>query len=314
MRPLFLAALLAASTLAGEGWVTHAVALSPDLKTVVRGRMHAERGTSHLRIENAETGAVRVEQSASGPVRAFAFRGDGACFVATNDHGPLRVIDTATGKLVGELAGHRGWVHTIAFAGRHVASAGYSSTLRLWDAERGAELWRKADTRVGALALSPDGTRLATADDVGRVHLWDAATGKQLHKLDTGDNRWGFVVAFSGDGTRVAAGNRRIRVFLVETGKVLATLEVDKKRVTAIAFSGNGSRLATAGADRRVRLWRLADARVERTWTVKQGVGALVFSADGLTLGAATHYGKCHHWDLPTGREVTGLRAGKTKR
>lgn len=135
-----MTALLAASALAQEGWVTHAVALSPDLKTVVRGRMHAERGTSLLRIENAETGAVRLEQGASGPVRAFAFRGDGARFVTTNDHGPLRVVDTASGKVVGELAGHRGWVHTIGFAGRHVASAGYASTLRVWDAERGAEL------------------------------------------------------------------------------------------------------------------------------------------------------------------------------
>jgi len=311
---MLVAALLAASALADEGWVTHAVALSPDLRTVVRGRMHAERGTSRVRIENAETGAVRLELRASGPVRAFAFRGDGARFVATNDHGPLRVIDTATGKLVGELAGHRGWVHTIAFADGHVASAGHDNTLRMWDAERGAELWRNADTRVGALALSPDGTRLATTDDVGRIHLWDAATGKQLRQLDTGDNRWGYVVAFSRDGTRVAAGNRRVRVFLVETGKVLATLEVDKKRVTAIAFSGNGSRLATAGADNSVRLWRLTDATVERTWTVKQGVGALVFSANGRTLGAATHYGKCHYWDLATGREVTDMRASKPKR
>ena len=114
------------------------------------------------------------------------------------------------------------------------------------------------------------------------------------------------MIAFSRDGTRVAAGAGRIRVFKVESGKVLATLDVHKKRrVTAIAFSASGSRLATADADRGVRLWRLADATVERTWTVKQGVGALVFSADGRTLGGATHYGKCHFWDLPTGRETT---------
>ncbi len=31
-------------------------------------------------------------------------------------------------------------------------------------------------------------------------------------------------------------------------------------------------------------------------------------------LGGATHYGKCHYWDLPTGREITGLRASKPKR
>ena len=48
--------LFATSAMADEGWITHAVALSPDCKTAVRGAMHAECGGSRLLIELAATG------------------------------------------------------------------------------------------------------------------------------------------------------------------------------------------------------------------------------------------------------------------
>ncbi|MHC4957817.1 MAG: YCF48-related protein [Planctomycetota bacterium] len=309
MKHLVALVLLAAAALADEGWVTHAIALSPDLKTVVRGRMHAERGTPRLLIENAQTGEIRFELKASGPIRGFAFRGDSARFVATDDHGPLRVIEVATGKTVGKLAGHRGWVRAVAFAGRHVVSAGRDDTLRAWDAERGEELWRKPDTRVAAVALSPDGARLAATDGSGRILLFDVATGKELRTRDTQDSGWMFALAFSRDGKRVAAGKRRIGVFDVESGKQLVALDLEtKQRATALAFSADGSRLATADRERSVRVWRLGDGSVERAWSLKRGVGALVFSGDGRTLGAAKHYGKCHFWDLATGNEKSPQR------
>jgi photosystem II stability/assembly factor-like uncharacterized protein len=297
--------LLASVGLADEGWITHSVALSPDLKTCVRGSMHAERGTGLLRIEDARTGVIRFEQRGFGVIRAFAFSPDGKRFVASSDHGPLKIIDAASGKVVGQVAGHKGWVHTVAMGGRCVASAGADDVLRVWDTDRNAELWRKADVRVGAVALSLDGTRLASTDQFGAAHIWDAATGKELRTLDTGDGRWGFVVAFSRDGKRVAAGNRRVAVFETESGKLLARLDLHAtERATALAFSADGSRLATACRDRSVRVWSLEDGSSERMWTLKGGVGALAFSRDGRTLGAAKHYGKCHFWDMAFGDEI----------
>ena len=59
-RMLWLALLLFWSPV-DEGWVTHAVALSPDLKTVARGRMHAEQGTSRVLIEDAKTGKAHID-------------------------------------------------------------------------------------------------------------------------------------------------------------------------------------------------------------------------------------------------------------
>lgn len=296
-----------------EGWVTHAIALSPDQKTIVRGRMHAELGTSRLRLIDARTNKLRLELKGPGPIRAFAFRPDGKRFVATNDHGPLQVRDTATGKKLVELAGHRGWVYSVAFAGGRVASAARDDTIRVWDAKTGKPLWSEPKARAGAVALSPDGKTLATTDRFGRVLLWDAATGKRGRRLDTGDNRWGFVVAFSRDGKRVVAGSRSVRIFDVESGSIVSTIGVHTKPIRVIAFAAEGAKLVTADVDRVIRVWRIKDATPERTWKVSQSVGALVVSPKGDTLAAATNYGKCHFWNLSTGKTIPEPQAPKPK-
>ena len=301
LRIACVALLLAAAGAADEGWITHDVALSPDLKTFVRGSMHAERGGSRVHVLNAATSRVLVERNGWSVVRAFTFRGDGARFVATNDHGPLRIAETATGKQVGKLAGHNGWVHAVAYAGRFVASAGHDNTLRVWDAERQVQLWSRADTRVGAIALSPDGTRLATTDANGRIQLWETVTGRPGGVLGEGEGRWSFALAFSGDGARVAAGTRRVEVFTVASGKRLASIAVaDERRVSALALSPDGSRIAfAAGA---VTVQQVGAKRAEHEFHVPVYVGALRFAADGNTLAAAAPYGRCRLWDLKTGR------------
>ncbi|MHC4848978.1 MAG: WD40 repeat domain-containing protein [Planctomycetota bacterium] len=295
---LWLALLLFWSPV-DEGWVTHAVALSPDLKTVARGRMHAERGTSRVLIEDAKTGKARIEQKGPGPIRAFAFRGDSARFVASNDHGPLKVINAADGKVVAELKGHRGWVVAVAFSGKRIASAARDETLRFWDAETGKQLWIKKKINVGRVALSPDAKLLATTDQFGKVQLWDAATAKLVRTLDVGDSRWSLVVAFSPDGKRIAAGQRRVRVFEVATGKVLATLEVAKRNVTSIALSEGGQRIATADREHGVRVWNVADQKALHTWTIKFAIGSMAFSKSGTILGGAAYSGDHRSFELP---------------
>ncbi len=298
---LWLALLLFGSPV-DEGWVTHAVAISPDLTTVARGRMHAERGTSRVLIEDAKTGKARIEQKGPGPIRAFAFRGDSARFVASNDHGPLKVIDAADGKVVAELKGHRSWVGAVSFSGKRIASAGRDETLRFWDAESGKQLWIKTKINIGRVALSPDAKLLATTDQFGKVSLWDVETVKVVRTLDIGDSRWSLALAFSPDGKRIAAGQRRIRVFEVATGKVLATLEVAKRNVTSIALSADGQRIATADREHGVRVWNVANKKALHTWTIKFAIGSMAFSKKGRILGGAAYSGDHRTFELPAAK------------
>lgn len=61
-------------------------------------------------------------------------------------------------------------------------------------------------TRIGATAVSPDGTRLLTGGRSGRIQLWDRQSGAAIRSWD--EPRAVTRLAFSPDGHRVAVGTR----------------------------------------------------------------------------------------------------------
>jgi dipeptidyl aminopeptidase/acylaminoacyl peptidase len=205
-----------------------------------------------------------------GGVRGLAYRPDGRQIASASDDGTVRLWDPETGREIRSLRGHPGGAFAVAFRpdGRQLASIGWDSTVRLWDPETGAELrvlrgivqlttYQSHRYEFGnAVAFSPDGRRIASASDDGRVVVWDTETGAQVLTL-SGYNAQVNGVAFDPRGLRIASASidGTIRLWDAVTGEEVFTLRGHGGSVLGVSFSPDGTQIATASVDMTIKIW-----------------------------------------------------------
>ena len=161
---------------------------------------------------------------------------------------------------------------------------------------------------VRAMAISPDGRRIATNDSVDGVALWSApssAAAERLHR--TGAEMTS--LAFSPDGrllavAAVAPSGPMATIWSVELKTRLAILFGHGGKVNRIVFSPDGTWLATGGEDRTVRIWSVSGRPLATLTGHRIGVTAIAVSPDGAVLASAAgtplHRGELKIWDVKT--------------
>jgi WD40 repeat protein len=120
------------------------------------------------------------------------------------------------------------------------------------------------------------------------------------------------AAAFSGDVTRLAAGDGSGRVRLFETaGRLLREWPADRIEATALAWSSDNRLVAVGLADGSVKLWDATDGTSLHRWPAfPVEVGSILFDPDGHWVLAGTRMNPMTIWDVVTGRQVlTGSRA-----
>ncbi|MGW4907881.1 hypothetical protein [Streptomyces sp. NPDC004270] len=230
------------------------LALSPD------GTQFATIGPdsgTHTWIIDVATGARRrIRYSGE---HGLAFSPD-STRLATSSGFYTRVWNPADGTepLVLNPAGAH---HRLAFhpGGTRLATASslfasQENRIQVWDLETEVALLHipgPADGETTDITYSPDGTILAAASSE-RVHVYDAATGEELHRLDRGAHR----LAFHPDGTHLAVARDVVVLWNLAAGDQAPAL-AEEANPTGIAFSPDGALLAVTTAARTLHLIHL---------------------------------------------------------
>lgn len=250
-------------------------------------------------------------------ISAVAFLAGGKTLVSVGSStltlGPrdrtVRVWDVASGRELRRFAEGNRWHAAVASLpdGSAIVTdggAGYQDA-ELRDITTGA-LTRRYVGHTGAvhgLAISANGTRLATCANDGTARLWDVSSGDELRRFACVE-QWVRSVALSPDAKLIAAGTMSgpVRLWDASTGELKQAIPESESENGVLAFSPDGKLLA-AGGYPDIRVWEVPAGVKRHQLHVGTATDALTFSPDGGRLAAACGE-SVWLWDVQSGHRL----------
>lgn len=247
----------------------------------------------------------------------------GGGWPSNKDEGGVQVWDVATLEMIktldsGEMVRDVAFIPDSSILATASGGAGFvcaPGSIKLWDVTNGelvseialegkeppgAWWWNadiaSSDTVVG-VSISKDGSLMAGINCSGNAGIWKVDDQTRLTTL-AGADGWGYAVAFSPDGKRLAtAGSSNyndndcnLRLWDVSTGELLFTLDNCMEWADTLSFSPDGRLLATGA-----QLWDVE--RGESLVKLDKYIIADAFSPDGTLLATGQNW--VYLWAVP---------------
>lgn len=276
----------------------------------------AVAGQKQVVLYHGESGnLLGILPFAEGIPHVLSFSRSGSLLLAGGGHavrlGRVAVYDVKTGERAFEVGEE---LDTILGADIHpahtqIALGGPPKTVRVFNTADGSLLreYRKHTDWIYAVAYSPDGILLATADRAGGLLVWEAESGAEYlnllgHKAAVTDVAWrtdsNVLASASEDGT--------VKLWAMETGKELRSIRAHPTGVTAVDFAHDG-RLATCGRDKTVKVWDAAGKQIKSLGPMADIPLKVAFAHDGKRVVAGDFRGEVLVWQVDDGKQVASL-------
>jgi WD40 repeat protein len=238
------------------------VAFHPD------GRRLASGGTDKgVVIWDVDTGKeFRALTGSAGSIASVAFSPDGKQLAVGGGDPLIRVWDWNAGREIAQYRGRANGVNAVIFSRdqRLLAAAGSDGAVTVWETSADPRAPEKV-AGSGCLAFGPDGKTTAFGRS-GTVTLrTGSADQADLTFRAHGKNVNGVVFSPDGRLLATASDDKSVKVWRVNDGRELRTLNGHTGTVTAVVFGPGGRWLASASEDKTVRLWDVTSGRLLHT-------------------------------------------------
>jgi len=295
--------------LKGHDGLIHSVAFSNDGKFLATASVD---GT--VKIWDFPAGKERqvLKGSTPGsPINCVAFNKDGTIVATGSLDEAIRFWNPKDGKTVKEFKNaHKGGVQSVVFSpdGSLLASGGGDNAVKLWDVKEAKELKNLGahKSTVYNVAFNADGTELASCGNDGVIKIWDVKGQKEIKSMMVDLPKRVIPKEEKKDDKKKDEKDKKDKKD-AKKKKEIKKEEPKELRDAfhAVAFTPDGTQVMSAGADKFLRYWSLADGKeTKKIGPTKDWIFGLAVSRDGKNVATAGYGGSLHVYDIASGKEV----------
>ncbi len=226
-----------------------------------------------------------------------------------NPDDTFRLDNLAYLKLIGQLG--KGKINQVAWAPTSTGAANLIAATTggffFLDPFTGSEansIFLK--TSINSMAISPDGSRIATSGMDNSLTVWKYGTSEVLVSIDTGGNRINSL-SFSPDGSQIFGGglNGNIYIWNTADGSLQRQLEGDGNIIRSLQVSPDGQLVIAGSEGKTLSMWMVTSGLRFISLTAHyKAINQIAVSPDSKIVASCSDDNTFILWDATNGKQI----------